>query len=227
MSKYNQYQSKLTKNWCAIVSLMQVYLYRYAVLVPFTWIINTAVFLDKIWVFSILNWATFYILDNALVSHINKQTELNFKLIKTTIPKLKRTDHNTYQIWITKYSSYRWDKAKVGWVITKKDIDMLVAHWWVGHAANWDWSSKWKFIDTDWKDNTDMSYEVLQYWYEKGLFFTNIRTVIPNDEETKQVSHLCIRMFQAEKKWKLKQYLKINENKKYIEKAKKLYFFWK
>jgi len=225
---YNQYLSRYTKNACAIVSLLQVFKFRYAILVAPSFLIKASVYLDKIKVFSIIWWATFSILDNAVVFEINRRLKLKFKLVTKSISWLSEKDYRTFQFWIKAYSTYKFDKIRKNWSITKDDIDYLVTFsWWSWHAAAFDMSADWYYIDSDWEKNCKMSLEVLKYWVEKWVFRDNCRTIDPVNEETKQVCNLTIKLFQAEKKNKLWLFYLANVDNQYLSKAKELYFYWR
>jgi len=227
---YNQYLSPETKQWCSIVSLLQVMLYRYGIKVKHNFIITLAIFFDSIWKFSISEWARFPIIDTAFVWYLNLKTKLKFKLETNTIPNLDKDDHRTYQLWVTNYSTYRFKKAIKMWNgrITKEWIDYLVSSNWAwGHAMNLDLSAWGYLVDTNTSDNPKITLAVLKYWHKKGLFFTNIRTISPANKETEEVTNLTIKMFQAEKKGRLNLlYNKESENP-YLSKAKFLYWYWR
>lgn len=225
---YNQYQSYYTKNSCSIVSMLNVFKYRYAIFVVPDFMIKLAIFFDKLWFFSITQWATFKIIDNAMVYYLNLKLGLKFKLHVTQISKLPKTDKWTYQLWIPSYSTYKYNKMKAGWIITKEDIDYAnTFSWSLGHAAWFDMSAGGYFIDTDWWDNTKMSYAILKYWQKTGQFWDNIRAIVPADNFTKEVCKLTIELYLAEKRGKLNLLYNRYSDNKYLPKAKKLYFFWR
>lgn len=226
IENYNQYEDYYLRNSCSIVSLLNIMKYRYWVLVKPTYIIKIAVFLEKLWVFNPSAWASFSIIDKAFVIYLNKLTKLNFKLEVNQISKLKASNKDTYQLWIKSYSTRTWAKIKADWFISKEDIDYLSTRsGWIGHATNWDWSQWGKFIDTDWGKNTDFSLNNLKYWEIKGIFRDNIRTISPNDEETRKITTWTIQLFRAEKKWTLDAFLEMNKNNEFLTKAKELYFY--
>lgn len=228
MSLYNQYLNKETKQACSIVSLLQIMLYRYGILVYPNFLIKLAIYFDKLWKFSISSWATFSVIDNAFIYALNTKLKLKFRLETNTIPKLQESDKRTYQLWVLKYSTYKFRKAAEmwWWRITKEWIDYIMSFswgWW--HAMNYDLDWWWIAPDTDGRDNYKMDLETLKYWHKKGLFFTNIRTIEPNDEETTQVCNLTVRMFQAEKQDRLNEFIEMNQDNEYMAKAKELYFY--
>ena len=225
---YNQYLSRYTKNACAIVSLLQVFKHRYAILVAPSFLIKTSIYLDKIKVFNIVWWATFSILDNAVVFETNRRLKLKFKLVTRKISTLSKKDYRTFQFWIKWYSTYKFDKIRKSWSITKADIDYLCTFtWWSWHAAAFDMSASWYYIDSDWEKNCRMSLEVLQYWVKRWVFRDNCRTIDPVDEETKQVCYLTIQLFKAEKRNRLAWFYKKESYNSYLKKAKELYFYWR
>jgi len=227
-NNYNQYTDKYLRNSCSLVTLLNIMKYRYAIIVIPSFIMTTAIYFEQLWKRFSDSWATFSVIYKAFVLEMNSKLQLNFKVVTKQINTLKPWDNVTYGVWIKGYSTYKWSKIKKSWEITKSDIDYLVTFkWWVWHNVAWDWSWGWYLVDTDWWKNTKMSLEVLKYWHEQGLFFTNIRTINTVNLETKKVTELCIRLFQAEKKGSLDQYLYQNTWKKYLKKATKLYFYWK
>ena len=227
MSFYSQYLNDETKWGCSLTTLFNILLYRYAIEIKLTFLVKTAIFFEKLWLYNRKTGATFDIIYNAFVNNLNKQTWLKFKIFTNKITNLKKSDKRTYWIGIKKYTSYRFDKSLVNWEFTKESVDYMLQHNGSGHNFAFDWDAWGYWINTRWKPNNPMTYETLKYWQEKWLFRDNIRTIYPDSEETKQVCHLCIRMFQAEKKNKLDNYLEMNKNNKYLEKAKKLYFIGK
>jgi len=223
---YNQYLNKETKYACTIISLLQILLYNYWIKVEHNFIVKLAIFFDRMGTFDMFWWATFSIIDEAFVKYLNKKLWLNFKIIKTTIPQLKQEDWMTYQLWITKYSTSKFNKAKEWNMFTKESIDYIMSFsWWVWHAVNYDWTAGWYFIDTNASENTRLPLDVLKYGYDRWLFFKNLRTISPADEYTALVTHFTVRLFVAEKKWKLDEYLETNKDNKYVMKAKDLYLF--
>jgi hypothetical protein len=97
--------------------------------------------------------------------------------------------------------------------------------WWVWHNAWFDNETWWTFIDTDWGKNVRLPISVLRYWLSLWLFWDNIRTISPADTYTATVTHFTVRLFQAEKKWKLEEYLKTNKDNVFVMKAKELYLY--
>ena len=225
---YNQYKSKETVMACSIVSLLHIMLYRYWITVYDNFIIRTAIFFDKLWKFDINRWATFSVIDYAFVVALNRKLDLKFQIKENTITNLETSDTRTYQLWVINYSTYKFRKALEiwEWKFTKESIDYLAKFTWTsGHALNYDLSGWWYIIDTNWNKAFKMSLAVLKYWYEKNIFRNTIRTIETADSETKAVTDLTIQMFQAEKRNKLESFYKKNIYNKYLQKAKKLYFF--
>lgn len=227
IKNYNQYEQYYTRNACSIVMLLNIMKYRYAIMVIPNFFIKVCVYFDKIWKWSPATWAIFDIIAWAFVKALNFKLKLKFKVVTNQISTLSTKDNRTYWLWIKKYSSYRWNPLKEVWKITKADIDFLITKPWIWHATNYDQSAWWKWIDTDGSKNTDMSLEVLKYWQEKDLFRDNIRTIQPNNKETKEVVKLTIQIFIAEKNNKLESFYKNNLYNTYLTKAKKLYFYWR
>ena len=228
IKNYNQYDSYYTKNACSIVSLLNIFKYRYWIFVIPSFIVKLSIFFDKLWVFNIKSWAIFSVIDTAFVKYLNLKLGLNFKLVTNTIPRLSKTDMRTYQLGIKWYSTAKFNKAKINGEITKEWINYILSfNWTLWHATNWSWTAWWTWIDTNWSKNVKMSLETLKYGHSNWVFFTNIRTIDPADEETKQVCALTIKLFQAEKTNKLQLLYNKEHNNPYLDKAKKLYFYWR
>ena len=112
--------------------------------------------------------------------------------------------------------------------MSKKDIDTLKTYsWWVWHNAARDWSIGGVFIDTNWKKPYKFPLSNLVYAEENWIVWNNIRTIEPNDIFTKKVVARTIRLFEAEKLWRLDEYLETNKKSKYIGKAYELYKYWR
>ena len=225
---YNQYTDKYLHNSCSLVTLLHIMLYSYAVRVEPSFIMKIAIFFDKLWLRSPDSWAVFNIIYNGFVYYMNKKLWLNFKVTVNQISKLKITDPKSYWLGIKWYSTYKWNKISKKGYLTKEDMDYLASFTgWIGHNTMWDWSGWGYHKDTNWVKAYKFPLEVLQYWQQKNLFWDNIRTVEPADEETKEVCKLCIEFFKAEKKWNINlAYNKFSESP-YLEKAKKLYNYGK
>jgi hypothetical protein len=225
---YNQYTSQETKYACTIVSLLQILLYNYWIKVEYNFIVKLAIFFDRMGAFNIFWWATFSIIDEAFVRYLNNKLGLNFKIEKTTIPKLQMEDWRTFQLWIKKYSTSKFNKAKEWNMFTKESIDYIMSfNGGVWHAVNYDWTAWWYFIDTNASENTRLPLDILKYGHSEWLFFTNLRTIIPADIYTATVTHFTVRLFIAEQKWTLDEYLKTNKDNKYVTKAFALYKYWR
>ena len=223
---YNQYQNKETAMACSIYSLLQIMLYRYWIKVEQSFFIKAAIFFDSIWKFDMKKWATFSIIDKSFVWYLNYKLGLKFKLESTTIEELESSDKKTYQLWIKNYSNYKYKKAKKWDRYTKESMDYLASFdWESGHAANYDWSAGWYFIDTNASKNVKMSLSVLKYWKKLDLFWWALRTISPDDKITEEVCKLCIKLFQAEKRWTLETYINSHKNNPYIAKARELYMY--
>jgi len=227
-NNYNQYEEYYTRNACSIVTLLNILKYRYGIFVVPSFIMKIAIALEVLWVFSPSGWAVFNTIYKIFVWDLNRKLWLNFEVILAQIDTFPANNFDTYWIWIKWYSSYKWDKIKKKWIITDADMDWLATFtWWVWHNAGIDMSAWGYFIDTDWSKNTQIRLHTLKYWEKLWIFRNNIRTVSPVDEITKAVCKLTIRMFQAEKKWKLNEYLYINMEEPYMKKACELYFYGK
>ena len=223
---FSQYNFPETKNACGIVTYLNILKYSYAINYTPTFVVKSAIFFDKLWIFSILWWALFDVLYKWITKSINTQTWLNFKVVTTQISKLRKTDTKSYWIWIKKYWTVKWNKISDDGIITKKEIDYLKSkNLGVWHNAMWDWN--WYFKDTNWNKAIKFSLDNLKYAQSLDLMRDNIRTIVPNDEKTKEVCHLCIRLFQAEKKGRLDAFIDMNKNNKYLAKAVELYNIWK
>ena len=220
---YNQYSSPTTKNSCSIVSFFNIFKYKYAIIVYNNFFIGFSIYLDKLGLFNIKEWWIFSIVDNAIVNTINKKLDLDFKLVTKSLNSLKESDQGIYQLWVKWYSTKKFNTIKADWKITLAEMDYLKTFTgWIWHAVTW---GKWYFIDTDWGKNTKMSLEVLKYGVKLWLFWNTIRTIEPNDRITKKVCELTIRLFQAEKKGRLDEYLDMNKENPYLDKSRQLYFY--
>lgn len=227
---YNQYLQRETVMACSIISLLHIILYRYWITVYNNFIVKLAIFFDKLWKFNMVRGAVFKVIDKAFVVSLNWKLDLKFKIEENLITEIDKTDKKTYQLWIKNYSTYKFRKALElwDWRLTKEWVDyMMQFSWGSGHALNFDLSGGWYIIDTDWSKACKMSLAVLKYWEKKWLFWNTIRTISPNNEETEAVCNLCIRLFRAEKNGTLEAYLRINKWKPYLDKAKKLFYYWR
>lgn len=223
---YNQYENYYTRNACSLVSLLMIMLYNYWIRVDPSFIMKVSIYFDKLWLWSEEDGAIFSIIYKGFVTALNNKLWLNFKIVTNKIDNLSASDKKAYGIWIKNYSSYKYKKVYKDWVITKADIDYLASKkWWIGHNLIWDWN--WYFKDTNWEKAAKMTLTVLKYWQKKDIFWNNIRSIVPWNKETEEVCKLCLRMFQVEKTWDLDKWLKTNKNKKYLAKAKGLYFYWR
>jgi len=222
----NQYENDYTKNWCGPVTILNIMKYRYAITVNQNFLMSFCIWLAWLKFWSSEDGAVFSWLYSWFVWAINRKLQLNFKVVTNKISKLKSSDWRTYWVWIKKYSSRKYNLISKDWIVTKDEIDYLKAHnLGVWHNLAFDWTGWGYLIDTNGTKIFKFPLENLKYWQENNLFRDNIRTIEPNDEETKQVCALCIRLFQAEKKWKLDQYIEMNQDNKYMIKALDLYMY--
>ena len=226
-NNYNQYEDRYTRNACGIVSLLNIMKYRYAVMVAPNFLMKIAIFFDNLWLWNPDNWAVFSVLYKWFVIVLNKKLWLKFKVVTNQISTLSKNDDRTYWLGIKWYSTPKYRKIREDWIVTIKEIDYLCTfRWWVGHNIIWDWTGPWYAVDTDGSKAFKISLPVLKYWYEKWLFWNNIRTIEPDNEFTKNVVKATISLFQAEKKWRLNQWYEKNKHKDYVVKAYDLYTYW-
>ena len=228
MTNINQYEQDYTKNWCGILTYLNIFKYRYWIIVEKTFFIKVCIFAEKMLLWTPKSWAVFSVLYNGLTKYLNSKLWLKFKVETNTIANLKPTDWNPYWIGVKGYSSYKFRKIKEDWEITKSDIDWLSTFsggFW--HNLLWDWTAWGFMVDTDWSKAFKFPLSVLKYWAEKDIFWQTIRTITPVDKETEEVCKLCIWMFQAEKQGKLQLFYNKHSNDLLLDKAKLLYFYWK
>ena len=223
---YSQYEEYYLRNACSIVTLLNILKYNFAIFVIPSSIMKIAIYLETLWVFNTSTWAVFNIIYKIFVWELNRKLGLNFEVFLNQISKLSATDFRTYWVWVKWYWTVKWGRIKEDWFIDKNDMDYLnTFSWWVGHNLAFDNNAWWKLIDTDWSKNTTMPLDVLKYGLWLWLFWDNIRTISPADTYTATVTHFTVRLFQAEKKWKLEEYLKTNKDNVFVMKAKELYLY--
>jgi len=227
-NNYNQYSSKYLSNFCSWVSLLNILKYRYAIIVKPDFIMNLAMYFEKLWKRLPTFWADFNIITPAFIYYLNSKLGLKFKLWLKQISSFDPRDVNTYMIWVKWYTSKKFNKIKSDWIITKEEMDYLrTFSWGVNHAVTFDNSDGWYFIDTDGGKNTKLSLETLKYGVKLWLFGDNMRTIDTGDKETEEVVKLTVKMFEAEKIKRLEYFISRNRNSPYMDKAIKLYILWK
>jgi len=225
---YNQYLDYRIRNSCTIVTFLNILKYNYWIFVIPNFFIKITIFLEKLWFISLSKWATFWIIYPAMVRNLNKKLWLKFKLIKTTIPKLKENNKFIWSLWIKKYSTRRYWRLRDDWDINMMDLDTLVEiSGWIWHNLAYTPKMWWKIIDTKWENPQSMSIEVLKKWYEYWLFRATLRTIVPANLETWEVVKLTKKMARAEYRWILDNFNKHNFENPYFEKAQKLYLYWR
>ena len=200
--------------------------YNYNIFIVPSFFIKLAVFFDKLWVWSPWFGAYFSIIYNAFVKRLNKKLWLNFKLVITDVYKISKDDKLTYSLWIKKYSKRKYGKMWSDWDISLMDLnDLAELSWWVAHNL-WYTPKMWgKIIDTAWENPVNMSVEALRKWANLGLFWTPLRTIVPWDDETREVVKLTKIFARAEFKWKLEEcYIKYSWYADF-DKALELYTF--
>ena len=223
---YNQYTDYYTRNACSLVTILNIMKYNYWIFVVPSFIIKFAIFFAKAEKWFPKFWAMFNVVYPFAVRQINKKLDLNFKLVITNVYKLKPTDKLLYSLWVKKYSSHKWGKAWADWNISLIDMDNLVEYtWWVYHNL-WYTAKMWgRLVDTNWLDPYELSLEALKKGVNGGVFWSTLRTIVPADEETKEVIKLTKKMAKAEYNWKLWLLYNKEINNPYLKKAKKLYFY--
>lgn len=231
---YNQRKQRYTRNACTIYTLLTIMRFNFWIEVKDSFIIKLCKYLEKLWWWLPAQWAVFNIIYALFIKELNKKLGLNFKLKKTTITALKKTDRTTYGVWLPRYNK-NFAKAMKNGVITKSEIDSIDTYTWktFWHNLAWDWSKKGYIINTDWTYPAKCSIETLKYWEKIWVFWNNLRSIIANDKFTKAVIQLTMQMRRYESKWKLDDYLKILDNTEKFEipwayeKARELYFYWR
>jgi len=225
---YTQYEEYYLRNACSIITLLNILKFNFAIVVRPTFIIKTAVFFERLGLFNPASWASFSSIYKMFVWELNRRLWLNFEVIVNQISKLTQDDRRSYWVWIKWYWTVKWNRIKADWFITRDEMDYLASFsWGVGHNLLFDNDAWWKIIDTDWNKNVRMPLSVLKYWLSLGIFWDNIRTISPADEYTNIITHYTIKLFIAEKKWKLSEYLEVNKDNKDIMKAKEVYLYWR
>ena len=224
----SQYDLYYTRNACWIVTFLNILKYSYWILIEPSFLVKVCIYAEKIWIWSETKWATFSILYAWLTKYLNNKLNLNFKVVTTQINKLKQDDKKSYWVWVIWYWTKKWNRIKEDWVITKEDIDYLATFTWgIGHNLLWDWDMWWVMIDTDWTWVIKFPLELLKYAERKWILYSNIRTIIPNDDRTEKIIHFTKQMLKAESKWRLKEYCVMNKLQPYFKEAEKLYFYWR
>jgi len=222
----NQYDNYYTRNSCSITSLLLILRFNYGIFVHPSRLIDICVYFEKLWAWSEKWWAVFSVIYKVFVWALNRKLKLKFKVDTQQIANLAKNDKRAFWLWIKGYSTLKYKKVTEDWIINKNDIDYLATwEWWVWHNLIWDWNGLFK--DTNWRPAAKMSLEVLQYWYKKNLFRNNIRTIEPADDETSEICALCIEMYDHERKWKLPLFYNKYSESSFLEKAKKIYFYWR
>ena len=227
-NNYNQYAEYYFRNACSIVTLLNILKFNFAIIVRPTFIIKTAIFLERLWFFNPSKWASFWPIYKMFVWELNRRLWLNFGVVLNQISKLTQEDKRSYWVWVKWYWTVKWNRIKKDWMIDEVDMDYLATFkWWVGHNLLFDNDVWWVVVDTNWWKNVRMPLAVLKYWLKLWLFFDNIRTISPIWEYTALVTHFTVRLFIAEQKWKLDEYLEANKDNEYVMKAKEIYFYWR
>jgi len=226
MRYYNQRLQWYSRMACTIYTLLYILEFNFWIEVKRTFIIKVLEFFDKLWKWSPTLWATFSIIYPSFVFYLNKRLKLNFRLEKSFITLSHSNDTNFYGIWMPSYNKPFAEAIKRG-IITKED--MLASKnykWrWFWHNLGYDFSKWWYIVNTDWSKPAKCSLEVLQYWESLWVFWNPMRTILPNDERTKRITDITIKMARAEFQWKPFKILKKDYDIK--EDILKLYNYWK
>ena len=173
-------------------------------------------------------WAVFRIIYAIFVRELNKKLWLNFKVTVNYITTLSKKDTKTYGIWMPRYNK-KLAQAMLDGTVTTKEIKQVDDYEWktFWHNLIWDWSKGWYIINTDWSKPAKCSIDTLKYWVSLWVFWDTLRTIEHATEETRQVISLTRSMAIAEMNWKLELYLKTNKDNIHLEKAKKLFYYWR
>lgn len=225
---YDQTKDKYLKNACTLVTLLNIIKYKYWITVMPGFIMQVAIFFDKLSKWFPKWWASFDVIYPSFIRQLNKKLWLQFELQKWYITSIRGDDTGTYWIWVPKYNR-SWYTPEDKWEMTKEDVDNILKYtWkWYWHNLAWDWSSWWYIINTMWKKPFSCSLEILRYMESKWLIWKPVRSITIWNKYTQDVVDVTIKLRKAELKWRLYEYIAMNKWSDIFEKWKELYFYWR
>lgn len=223
---YNQTLDDYSKMWCTDFMLFNIVKYNFWLIASNSFILRSLRYFEKLKFRNPIEWAVFWVIYPMFVYLLNMLTWLKFKLVESNISRLTADDTRCWGIWIKIYNK-EFSDAQARWIITKEDIDNILAYIWKSykHNAWFDWSDFWYFLNTNWGWPARMSLEVLKYAARKWVLWYTIRTIDPDSDETRAVVEITKRMARDEIYWR--KFKALIAEEPYLKKAEELFNFWK
>ena len=190
--EYNQREMKWMNYWCTIVTFLNILRNDFKINVRNDMIISFSYYLEKIWVFFRLSWATFSLIYPAMVKYVNVKYGINLKIKTSTITEWL-SDNNTWWLWLKKLTTKGQALWTTDWIFDNKDVDLAMSYanaYWHNHA----WKN-WIIIDSYNWVRYKTSLNTLKYWVEKGLYYDAARTIIAWDSFTSSLQNKLIEKY--------------------------------
>lgn len=171
MEEYNQLKQKDTHFACSVYALLNLFRYDYWVIIRINSILRFLIYLEKIWAFFRMEWATANIIFPAAIKWINFTYNISLTIKKLTIKEVG--NERGYILWFKKATTLYKKSAEDG-EITKEDVNNFSLYKDNGHFHFW---KREELVESLGWFRAKFTLKNLKLAFENNYYYPTIRTI--------------------------------------------------